>query len=193
MLGGTFDPVHIGHLVAALDVRHDLRLDRMLLVPANAPWQKVGERAITPIEDRVAMLRAAIAGVEGLEVSTIDVDRGGPTYSADTLADVAREVPGAEVYLVVGADVAADLYTWARTDEVKSLATLAVVARARVKPDLEALRLDGWTCERVDVPALDVSSSMIRRRVAEGRPIDFLVPAGAIHCIRERRLYARGG
>jgi nicotinate-nucleotide adenylyltransferase len=178
-------------LVTALDVRHSLDLDRMLLVPANVPWQKIDEHPVTPIADRVAMLRAAIEGVAHLEVSLVDVDRGGATYSADTLADLAGELPDAELYLVIGADLAAELDTWVRVDDIKQLATLAVVGRPGAKADLDTLRVNGWRCLCVDVPALGVSSSMIRQRVFEGRPIDFLVPPGAIHFIRERHLYAR--
>jgi nicotinate-nucleotide adenylyltransferase len=194
VLGGTFDPVHIGHLVVALDVRAALGLAEVLLVPANEPWQKVGTRVVTPAADRVAVLTAAVDGVDGLSVSTVDVDRGGPTYTADTLADIGARRPGAELVLIVGTDVARDLATWKRTDEVRSLAALAVVDRAgdHERLDWERLRADGWRYERVEVPRLDVSSTMVRERLASGRPVDFLVPAAAIHCIRERGLYARG-
>jgi nicotinate-nucleotide adenylyltransferase len=193
--GGTFDPVHVGHLVTALDAKVALGLDRMLLVPANAPWQKVGNRRVTPAADRVAMLEAAVEGVDALEVSTVDVDRGGPTYSADTLADLTAAFPDAELFLVVGTDVARELHTWVRVDDVRRLATLVVVDRAGDggKAEVDQLRLYGWRAEYVPVTALDVSSSEVRCRLAEGRPIDYLVPAGSIRVLRERGLYAHLG
>lgn len=193
--GGTFDPVHVGHLVTALDVKTALGLDRMLLVPANAPWQKLGTRALTAADDRVAMLRAAVAGVDELEVSTVDLDRGGETYSADTLRDLAGANAGAALFLIVGADVARDLHTWARLDEVRDAATLVVVDRVgdAARDHVTRLRDEGWRVEPVPVTALDVSSSDVRCRIAEGRPIHYLVPPGAIHVMRERGLYARLG
>src|SRR3954471_10021926 len=112
ILGGTFDPVHVGHLVAAVNVRHALSLDRVLLVVANIPWQKVGSRAVTPAEDRYAMVAAAVGEVPGLEASRIEIDRGGHSYSADTLAEVAGAEAGAQLFLVIGADVAGELATW---------------------------------------------------------------------------------
>ncbi|HZQ27567.1 MAG TPA: nicotinate-nucleotide adenylyltransferase [Acidimicrobiales bacterium] len=186
VLGGTFDPVHVGHVAAAATARHDLELDRVLMVVANTPWQKTGTRAITPAEDRLAMVGAAVDGIEGLEVSRMEVDRGGPSYTADTLAELARAHPGAELFLIVGTDVADDLHTWVRVDEVARLATLAIVTRPGATP----VRPEGWRVELVELPALDLSSTDLRRRVAEGRPIDGLVPPGAVRVIRERRLYA---
>ena len=197
VLGGTFDPVHIGHLVTAVDVRAALRLDRVVLVPANEPWQKVGTRVITPARDRLAVLEAAVHGVDGLSVSSVDVDRGGVTYTADTLADLVSALvfPVAEPVLIVGADVARDLHTWRRTDEIRSRCSLAVVNRGESRlsgTDEAALAAAGWRWEEVAVPALEVSSTMVRERLAAGRPVDFLVPPAAIHCIRERGLYAQG-
>lgn len=197
MLGGTFDPVHIGHLVTALDVRAALALDEVVLVPANEPWQKAGTREITPAGDRLAVLEAAVHGVDGLSVSSVDVDRGGATYTADTLADLAAvpQYAGAELVLIVGADVARDLHTWRRTDEIRSRCSLAIVNRGESRlsgADEDALAAAGWRWEEVAVPALAVSSTMVRERLAAGRPVDFLVPPAAIHCIRERGLYAQG-
>lgn len=195
MLGGTFDPVHIGHLVVAIDVRDALGLELVLVVPANEPWQKVGTRAVTPAADRVAVLQAAVDGVDGLSVSLVDVERGGTTYTADTLADLNAQHPDAELVLIVGADVARDLHTWRRTEEIRARCSLAVVNRGRAameSGDEAALKAAGWRYEQVAVPALDVSSTMVRERLVAGRPIDFLVPPAAIHCIRERGLYARG-
>lgn len=187
VMGGTFDPVHVGHLVAAVNVRHALRLDQLLLVVANQPWQKVGARPVTPAVDRLAMVAAAVADVEGLEGSGLEIERGGPSYSADTFAELAECHPDAELFCVVGADVAAQLHTWERVDEVKRLATLVVVNRPGSAPPPG---LAGWRTAMVEVPALDISSTDLRARVADGRPLDYLVPHGAVRCIRERGLYA---
>ena len=188
ILGGTFDPVHTGHLVAAVNARHALALDRVLLVVANQPWQKSGRR-LTPAADGLAVVEAAVAGTEGVEASAIEVERGGDSYTADTLEQLVDEDPGRELFLIVGADVAAELGTWRRIDVVARLATLVVVSRAGsaavgVGPP--------WRVARVEIPALDISSSDLRARAADGRPLDHLVPLGAIACIRERGLYAGG-
>lgn len=155
---------------------------------ANQPWQKSGRR-ITPAADRLALVEAAVAGTEGLEASGIEIDRGGETYTADTLEQLAAEAPGRELFLVVGDDVAAELATWRRTDVVARLATLVVVTRggspaADVGPP--------WRVEHVRIPALDISSSDLRARAADGRPLDHLAPRAVIDCIHERGLY-RGG
>ncbi len=181
VLGGTFDPVHIAHLVAGLEVRHALGLDEVLLVVANEPWQKTGDRQVTPAEDRFAMVAAAVADVDGLEASRLEIDRGGPSYTADTLAELSGE--DHQLFLIIGADV--DLDTWIRADEVRRLAELVVVSRPGDTPP------PGTTV--VEIPALDISASDLRRRMAEGRPVEFLIPAGAVRCIRDRGLYAGGG
>jgi nicotinate-nucleotide adenylyltransferase len=165
VFGGTFDPVHIGHLAAAVDVRHALHLDRVLLVVANQPWQKVGTRAISDAEDRYAMAAAAVAEYDGIEASRLEIDRGGPSYTVETLEALAAD--GHELFLVVGSDVVDDLDTWERAGDVRRLATVVPVPRT-----------------------LAVSSSDLRRRVADGRPLDVLVPAPALRVIRERGLYA---
>jgi nicotinate-nucleotide adenylyltransferase len=187
VLGGTFDPVHVGHLVAAVNVRHALDLDRVLLVVANVPWQKTGARAITPAADRLAMVQAAVDGVDGLEASALEIERGGESYTADTLAELARRHPGAELYLIVGADLVGELDTWERAGELRELSTLAVVSRpGAALPE----QVPGWRTANVSIPMLDVSSTDLRARVADGRPLDYLVPAGALRFIRQRGLYA---
>ena len=183
MLGGTFDPVHTGHLVAAVNVRHALNLDRVLLVVANAPWQKSGRR-ITPAADRLAVVQAAVRGTAGVEASSIEIDRGGESFTADTLEQL--EQPGRELFLIVGSDVAADLHTWRRPDVVARLATLVVVTRGG-SPDVDPG--PPWRVEHVRIPKLDISSSDLRARAADGRPLEHLVPLAAIACIRERGLY----
>ena len=199
VLGGTFDPVHVGHLVAAVNVRHALELDRVLLMVANVPWQKVGARAVTPAADRLAMVEAAVEGVDGLEASALEIERGGESYTVDTLEELAARHPGVELYLVVGADLVDELDTWERADELRRLATLAVVSRpGAALPDprtaqasgQESAQESGWRVANVSIPMLDVSSTDLRARVADGRPLDYLVPAAALRFIRQRGLYA---
>lgn len=189
IFGGTFDPIHVGHLVAAVNVRFSLRLDRLLLVVANQPWQKEGLRSITPAEDRLAMVEAAVGDVPGMEASRIELDRGGLSYTADTVEQVAVEHPGAELFCVVGADVADVLDTWERADVIARLCTLVVVNRPG---SVRTAALAGWRLAEVEVPALEVSSTDLRARAADGRPLDYLIPEGAIRCIRARGLYAGG-
>ncbi len=190
VFGGTFDPVHVGHLVAAVNVRHALALDRVLLVVANQPWQKVGERALTPAEQRFEVVAAAVEELAGLEASRVEIERGGVSYTADTLAEVAMLHPGAELVLVIGADVARDLDSWERVDEVRRLARLAVVNRPGAAMPAP---LPGWRVDVVEIPNLEVSSTDLRARAVDGRPLDFLVPSSAIHAMRRLGLYAGGG
>lgn len=186
MLGGTFDPPHIGHLVAAVNVRHVLGLERVLLVVANVPWQKVASREVSPAGDRLAMVEAAAAGLEGVEASDVEIRRGGPSYTVDTLCELRRRDPDAELFVILGADAAAGLDTWERAEELPRLGTLVLVDRPGVEcpPPPE-----GWPVVRVEVPRLEVSSTDLRARVLDGRPLDFLVPDAVVTCIRHRRLY----
>ncbi len=186
VFGGTFDPVHVGHLVAAVNVRHELGLDTVMLVVANQPWQKVGSRPISGAEDRLAVVEAAVEGVPGLEASRLEIDRGGVSYTADTLEELEQLRPGVELFLVVGTDLVPELSTWERIDEVRERATLVVVSRPGVPPR----SLTGWRVETVEIPALDVSSTDLRDRAAAGRPLEFLVPPAAVRRIRERGMYA---
>ena len=187
ILGGTFDPIHIGHLVAAVEARFRLRLDRMLLVVANQPWQKVEERAVTPAKARLAAVAAAVEGVAGIEASSLEIERGGPSFTADTVAELRRRHPDAELFLVVGEDVAASLHTWHRAERLPEEVTLVVVRRGGMRP---APAPAGWRGELLDIPALEISSSELRRRLAVGEPVEFLIPEPAIGCIRSLGLYA---
>ena len=188
VLGGTFDPVHVGHLVTAVNVRHELGLDRVLLVVANDPWQKAGSVS-APASDRFAMAAAAVAGIPGIEASDLELRRGGPSYTADTVEELLALHPGAVLHLILGSDAAGGLDTWEREAEVKERVRLVVV----VRPGAEAARPpDGWSHVVVEVPRLDVSSTDLRARAADGRPLDWLVPEAAIRVIRERRLYGAG-
>lgn len=186
VFGGTFDPIHVGHIVVAVNVRAALGLDRVLLVVANQPWQK-SDRLVSAAEDRYALVAAAVDGREGLEASRLEIDRGGVSYTADTLEALAAT--GGELFLVVGADVANQLLTWERPDVVRRLATVVVVDRPGAPTEV-ALE-PGWRVERVDTPHLDVSASDLRRRAAAGLPLDGLVPDASIRVILERGLYAR--
>ena len=191
IMGGTFDPVHIGHLVAAIDMRWALRLDRVLMMVANAPWQKIDERDVTPAADRLAMMAAAVANVDGVEPSDLEIRRGGKTYTADTLLALREQVGDrAELFLGIGTDVAKELHTWKRVDVVRAECTLAVIDRDGDVADIDGLRRAGFRVERVSIPAIELSSTDVRARIAGGRPIEFLVPPGAIRCIEERGLYA---
>jgi nicotinate-nucleotide adenylyltransferase len=185
VLGGTFDPVHVGHLVAAVDVRAALGLDRVLLVPAGDPWQKRGQ-VVACGDDRIQMAELACHDVEGVEVSRVEVDRAGPSVTADTLEALAA--PGRELFLVLGADAAANMPTWRRLDDTRPLATVVVIERAGEHAEAPG---PGWRWEHVSIPRLDVSSSALRARLGAGRPIDGLTPAAVVRFIREHDLYTR--
>jgi nicotinate-nucleotide adenylyltransferase len=185
VFGGTFDPPHVGHLVTAVNVRHSLDLDRVLLVVANVPWQKEGSRAITAGPDRLWLVEQAVAGVAGLEASPIELDRGGPSYTADTLRELTRRHPGAQLFTILGEDAAAGFLTWERYDEVAALSSLVVVDRPGFVADLPG----GFDWSHVEVPHLEVSSTDLRARVRDGRPLDFLLPPAVIEAIHARQLY----
>ena len=186
MFGGTFDPPHVGHLVTAVNVRHALGLDVVFLVVANEPWQKTGTRAVTPAADRFALVTAAVGEVEGLEASDVELRRGGTSYTADTLADLATAHPGAALFLVLGSDAAGGLPTWERAEEVRDGAAIVVVTRPGAE---DGAPPPGWTWTRVETPRLEVSSTDLRARVADGRPLDYLLTPPVIACIEARGLY----
>ena len=189
LLGGTFDPPHIGHLVAALEAKDQLGLDRVLLVVANEPWQKVGEREISPAATRLELVEAAVAAPPGLDASAIEIDRGGPSYTADTIEELRKVDAQAELVVILGCDAAALLPTWQRAEVVRRETSVAVVDR----PGCDAALLPaGWDLVPVTMPAFGISSTEVRARVRDGRPIDFLVPAGVAAVIDRLGLY-RGG
>ena len=193
VFGGTFDPIHVGHLVAAVNARHTLDLDRVLFVVANEPWQKVGDRPVSPALDRLALVDAALGDVDGLEASRLEIDRGGPSYTIDTIEELRRLEPMADLYLIVGADVIAGLATWERLDDVRRESTMVVVNRPGSTPVLPGRdgRLTGWNAVAIEIPALEISSTDLRERAATGRPLDYLIPEGAVRMIKERGMYAR--
>ena len=184
VFGGTFDPPHIGHLITAIDVRSALDLDVMLMVVANEPWQKAS-RKVTPAATRLAMVRAAVEGEPGVEASDLEIRRGGPSYTVDTLLELRRTEPDAELFLLLGSDAAAGLDTWQRVDELPALCTIVVVER----PGSSTLLPEGFSVQHVTVPRLEVSSTELRERAANGRSLRYLVPDGVISLIREGDLY----
>ncbi|MGH9187337.1 MAG: nicotinate-nucleotide adenylyltransferase [Acidimicrobiales bacterium] len=186
VFGGTFDPPHVGHLVAAVNVRHALALDRVLLVVANDPWQKSAQRDVTPAADRLAMVEAAVGSVNGLEASATEIERGGTSYTADTLAALQAERPGRELFLIVGSDAATGLPSWDRIEEVRALAKVVVVTRPGAE---EGRPPPGWDWLRVEAPRLEVSSTDLRARFVDGRPLDYLLTDEVIECIQARGLY----
>jgi nicotinate-nucleotide adenylyltransferase len=245
IFGGTFDPPHLGHLVAALWAREALELERVLFVVANDPWQKSG-RVHASAEDRFAMTEAACRGVEGLEPSRIEIDRGGPSYTVDTVAELRRRWPRASLWLVVGSDVAASIATWHRAEALAGQVALAVVGRPRQELDgvlgselhagaepeatrrgpeveprsttprsqqadrgaprssspaqacsgsvaaaLRAAASIGVEAVAIEAPVVGISSSEVRRRLAMGRTVRFVVPDPVIEVIERRGLYGR--
>lgn len=189
ILGGTFDPPHLGHIAIASAVRDALDLDEVLLVVANEPWQKVGRQSISPAADRLAMVQAAVDGHRGLRASSIEIDRGGPSYTVDTLTELHDAEPDRALFLILGADAADLLDTWVRPEELAALATLVIVDRPGVAPgDVP----NGWSMVHVEGPGSEVSSSMVRDAIASGRAVEDLVPAAVLTQIRRRGLYGVG-
>ncbi len=188
LFGGTFDPIHRGHVQVAEAVRDALGLDRMLVVVANEPWQKQG-RPVSPAEDRYAMVAAALDDRPGLEPSRIELDRGGPSYTVDTVRQLLADQPDAEIVVVVGADVVAALDTWRQHQALRDLVTLAVVDRPGAPL---ADPPTGWRAVHVAVDPVDVSSTDLRARLEAGEPVADLVPEAVIRCLSERGLYAVG-
>jgi len=198
VFGGTFDPPHLGHLAIAEAAREELRLDRVLFVPAGTPPHKRGRR-ISPAPDRVAMTRIAIRGNGAFRVSTIEVARRGASYTVETLATLARAHPGARLYLIMGEDGLEEFHTWRDPEGILALARLAVARRNRAKGSSPA-RGDGGRGFRRRVarrvvwlgsPLLEVSSSSIRERAARGRSIRYLVPPAVAARVARHRLYGR--
>ena len=193
VLGGTFDPIHLGHLVVAEEAARRLRLDEIVFVPSGESWHK-DTTAAARSADRLAMVQEAIAADPRFTASSVDIDRGGPTFTIDTLEDLraqdARAHPDdpAEWTFIAGADALADFATWRDPDGILERAEVVAVTRpghALLIPEPYGARI---RC--LEIPALDVSSREIRRRVAAGEPIDDLVPSGVARLIRERGLYA---
>ena len=189
-MGGTFDPIHHGHLVAASEVRERFDLDEVVFVPTGTPWQKAGRR-VSSREDRYLMTVVATASNPRFSVSRVDIDRVGNTYTVDTLRDLKAE-RGADVdlFFITGADALASILTWRGADELFDLGRFVGVSRPGVdlrSNDLSHLPPDKVT--RLEIPALAISSTECRKRVAEGLPLWYLVPDGVVQYVAKRGLY----
>jgi len=190
VLGGTFDPLHLGHLVAASEALGRLELDRVLFVPTGQPWQK--ER-FSDAEDRYLMCMLGTSSHPSFAVSRMELDRKGPTYTADTM-EVLKGFhgDGAELYFIAGADAVLRLGTWIRLDRLAELAEVVAVTRPGFELDDLTIE-EGWPpVHRMDMPAIGISATDVRRRVREGRPIDYLVPEVVRSYVREQGLYIGG-
>jgi nicotinate-nucleotide adenylyltransferase len=186
VMGGTFDPIHHGHLVAASEVADRFGLDEVVFVPTGQPWQK-SEREVSAAEDRYLMTVVATASNPRFTVSRVDIDRGGATYTTDTLTDLHRQRPGSELYFITGADALAQILSWQKLDELFDLAHFVGVTRPGY--ELDDHHLPDGSVTLVEVPAMAISSTDCRRRVADGRPVWYLVPDGVVQYISKRGLY----
>ena len=200
ILGGTFDPIHIGHLVAAEEARIGLGLSEVLFVPAGQPWLK-GDRDISPAADRVEMVRQAIADNPHFKLCRLEIERPGPSYTIDTLTDLRKQVGrDASFFLILGRDALADFPLWKQSERVLQLCRLVVAPRpalsdsqgqgshGRKHPGESPPQLPGRAIQ-LDMPVVGISSSDIRRRVAQGLPIRYLVPPGVAAYITEHQMY----
>ncbi len=195
-MGGTFDPVHHGHLVAASEVAHRFDLDEVVFVPTGEPWQKAG-KTVSPAEDRYLMTVIATASNPRFSVSRVDIDRGKTTYTVDTLRDLQAQHPDAELYFITGADALSSILTWQDWAELFELAKFVGVSRPGYDLNIEDLEKhlrnspdDAVTV--IEIPALAISSSECRRRASQGRPVWYLVPDGVVQYISKRHLYVPG-
>jgi len=191
VMGGTFDPIHHGHLVAASEVQSWFDLDEVVFVPTGAPWQK-SDRKVTPAEDRYLMAVIATASNPRFWVSRVDIDRGGPTYTIDTLRDLAQQLPDADLYFITGADALADIFTWRDAEELFALAQFVGCTRPGFTMDAATLgKIPNDRVTMIEVPALAISSTDVRRRTMRDEPVWYLVPDGVVQYIAKHRLYPR--
>ena len=186
IMGGTFDPIHHGHLVAASEVAYRFGLDQVVFVPTGQPWQKGS--TTSPAEDRYLMTVIATASNPQFHVSRVDIDRGGPTYTVDTLRDLREEFGDeTELFFITGADALSKILSWKDADELLDLAHLIGVTRPGFT--LSDAHLPADSVSLVQVPAMAISSTDCRARVAVGKPIWYLVPDGVVQYITKRNLY----
>jgi len=188
ILGGTFDPPHAGHLAAALAVQTQLGLDDVVLMVANEPWQKVGDRQVTPANVRWEMTNALVQGNSGLRADDREIRRGGPTFTVDTLEEILVEQPGTEIFLIVGADTANRLETWHRASDVVRLSTIVIVNRDDSTNTAPGSLRDAQVVN-VSMNPVDVSSSAIREAVSRGESIDSSTSSSVASIIRDHALY----
>lgn len=189
IFGGTFDPVHVGHLIVAQDAWAALGLDRILFIPAAVPPHKRGRVVATP-EQRLKMLRAATAGDPRFAVSDVELERPGPSYTVDTLAELHERDPEGALFLLLGVDQFRDFHTWREPERITRLARLVVLSRGGVEAAAPPFEIPH---QHLTVTRIDVSATEIRRRVAAGEPIRYLVPEAVEHIIRRDGLYGRDG
>jgi nicotinate-nucleotide adenylyltransferase len=186
IMGGTFDPIHHGHLVAASEVAALFDLDEVIFVPTGEPWQK-SERQVSPAEHRYLMAVIATASNPRFWVSRVDIDRAGPTYTSDTIRDIAALRPGAELFFITGADALAQILSWKNAEEALRMARFIGVTRPGYELSDAHLPVDSVTL--VDVPAMAISSSDCRTRIRAGHPVWYLVPDGVVQYINKHHLY----
>ena len=186
IMGGTFDPIHHGHLVAASEVASLFGLDEVIFVPTGEPWQK-SDRTVSPAEHRYLMAVIATASNPRFWVSRVDIDRSGPTFTIDTIRDIAQLRPDAELYFITGADALGQILSWKDAGDALKLAHFVGVTRPGYELTDEHLPHDSVTL--LDVPAMAISSSGCRERVAAGRPVWYLVPDGVVQYLNKHRLY----
>ena len=184
VMGGTFDPIHHGHLVAASEVAHSFDLDEVVFVPAGEPWHKA---SVSDSEHRYLMTVIATASNPQFTVSRVDIDRAGPTYTIDTLRDLKAQRPDAQFFFITGADAVAQILSWRDHDELWGLAHFVAVSRPGHVLSTEGLPSEGVS--QLEVPALAISSTDCRDRVSVGDPVWYLVPDGVVQYIAKHNLY----
>jgi len=183
-MGGTFDPIHHGHLVAASEVAESFDLDEVIFVPTGRPWQK---QKVSPSEHRYLMTVIATASNPRFTTSRVDIDRSGPTYTIDTLRELRAERPDAEFFFITGADAVAQILSWRDHDELWDLAHFVAVSRPGHVLNTDGLPSDDVS--QLEIPALAISSTDCRQRVREGHPVWYLVPDGVVQYIAKHHLY----
>ena len=189
VMGGTFDPIHHGHLVAASEVQAWFDLDEVVFVPTGQPYQK-SDRQVSPAEHRYLMTVIATASNPRFTVSRVDIDRPGPTYTIDTLADIAAQHPDADLFFITGADALADILGWRSAHEMFDLAHFVGCTRPGYVMDSSTLEgMPGDRVTVVEIPALAISSSDCRDRTVRGEPVWYLVPDGVVQYISKHGLY----
>ncbi|MDR7300962.1 nicotinate-nucleotide adenylyltransferase [Haloactinomyces albus] len=186
VMGGTFDPIHHGHLVAASEVQAQFGMEQVIFVPTGRPWQK-GHEYVSPAEDRYLMTVVATASNPRFSVSRVDVNRSGPTYTVDTLGDLHAEYPDADLYFITGADALEQILSWHRVDEL--FGHVHFIGVTRPGYSLDDRHLPQGSVSLVEIPAMSISSTGCRERVAAGLPVWYLVPDGIVQYITKRGLY----
>ena len=189
IMGGTFDPIHHGHLVAASEVADRFQLDEVVFVPTGNPWQKAG-RTITAAEDRYLMTVIATASNPRFSVSRVDIDRGGPTYTMDTLRDLREQFPNAQLYFITGADALSSIMSWRDWEHMFELAEFVGVTRPgyELSEDMFPEEIQRRV-HLIEIPSMAISSTDCRERSGQGRPVWYLVPDGVVQYIGKNQLY----